>query len=168
MSAYREGAAFSQQELEDLATNLVPEARRLSALQDSAERVCNVAQGTLAVSLGVLALGIVTCNVAAALRFSAVATMAARVSVSALLAIAVQIAHGRWLNRRFEHARDIARAARSALHVARERARSAQQFSNDGGNGRCGCEDCERDPLGFFPPYLKKRGTDEGGEAAER
>lgn len=156
MSAYREGAGFSQQELEAIADDLVSEARRLSALQGRAERVCDVVRGALAVSLAALSLAVVACVVAAALHFDVVAMMAARVSASALLAIAVQIAHGRWRSRQWDHARDAAYAARSALHVARERARSARQHSSSGSSGRCGCEDCERDPLGFYPPYLKK------------
>jgi len=47
------------------------------------------------------------------------------------------------------------RVARNAWHRASSRASCERVAVHSGCRGRCGCEDCEADPLGFFGPYRK-------------
>lgn len=42
-----------------------------------------------------------------------------------------------------------------AWHRAWSRASCERIAADSGGRGRCGCVDCEADPLGFFGPYRK-------------
>jgi hypothetical protein len=159
-ATYRDNAALTLAELEALAEAVRPEASRcedaLRRAQRAADMHTTAATGTILLLIGAVLMS-AGC---AAFRWFEPAALAGISALVALLALVVQAVLLRWRFARFYATQAAYTKARRAWHVATSRVDALRWRLRSPDSGRCGCDDCEADPLGFFPPYTRRGQND--------
>jgi hypothetical protein len=156
MSApYRDNAALTLAELAALAESTRPEASRCRDALRQAQRIAGMHLTAAKETAGCFVVALMVAAGCAAFRSLDRAAVVGIAAFVVLLVLVAELVRLRWWFARLSAARaDYAKAYR-AWHVATARADALRSQSPNGGCGRCGCEDCEADPLGFFPPYAR-------------
>lgn len=155
-SAYRESDFYTPDELGALEADALEamgkarEARTETTRRAAREeRICKSFGWSLLASLGASLLNAVAPASLCAARLLAVSALASAVMAAVFL---VRFTRAEVARMDAERAH---RAAYKEWHRAFYRASCERLAAQTGTRGRCGCEDCEADPLGFFGPYRK-------------